>query len=1403
MNKNPGVRGISVVVVFLMVLAMPVPLVRMAKGTTTTGVTEGLVKVGQLIRDDSTGIPVVGFGATDGGSGEILLQVEVSFAGLGNTGNLEPLNTDQSVSGVAIYRDEGNTDDELDIKDPPVPQANIQAISWQPGNVVRIQFRNTGNVEPVPDIPSGRYEWFILIRTSSTIADGTWIITAVRSNSIVFSSGGGTISQPSQNVVTNALQVSVTRCMDITGDSMGGSWVGYRGVEVNYATPIGVHMIGGPYETLRWMYVRDSLTDFNNGDFGTGNNNRFWALSTDSAVSGVGVYRNDGSDPLRFDPQDTPIPFQGITWVNSGPGNRYVKIDFTPGKETLPYSDPWGFTYFIVVRTGLGAQNGNQFRVEINANEIGIEGSAGDGSGTPETASTPETPSPQPRITVDRAVPWIYAGAGWSENSPYLSVRNNILYFSDRMGTTTVYATVRGTAGDADSGLTEGVARMEFSNEPSLASSPGIDWSPSDWEGSYGINITSNDTSSPVTAVLYDRVGNAVSIPFRYIEDLNSPTITPNPGWTYISGQPPFWIDTRVSPSIRLWFSDWFFGTGTERIVVNFADPDAGLQNASATSEPSLEGGPLNYGGCSAGTWNNFGSATVSNNCRVEYAFTTSSTNASDPVTIYAYDTVGNFAAYNFSYSEDNEPPLVTITSPGQGDVLSGTVVFRAKATDRLTVIDSSKVQISIDGGAYSTMFLNGTEWEFPVATGQYSDGTHRVVVRADDMVGNRGTATLDVIFANGAPVVSILAPENGDIVSGTVNVTAVVSSGLKVTSVELRIDSGGWVKMSYDPVTNRYYYAWVTSQSGVHTISVRGWAGGSAGNVDMISVVVDNDPPAATPVYPLQGAEISGTRVVQLKAEDIVGMEGAYLIIGKGGFIQMTYNPLSGYYEYTWDTRDTPDGIYDLGFIAIDKAGNNATATVTGLTVDNTPPSLVILSPGPDEILSGIYTVNVSSSDAGSGFNTSGGVFLRVDNAGENRMIGGPPVWSFYLDTANYSDGRHALTIVSRDDAGNSVSEGIAFVIDNTFPEVAILSPVDSEFVEGVYTFQVFIKDTVSTDKLNITVTSEDSQKVVLSKIISPAGDTVSLKVNTNVWPDGNYSISATASDLAGHTSSDLVIFMVDNHPPVLSIISPVSGCIVSGIIDVKALASDPFLDTVEKGVDGSGWSDITKPLDTTIYPDGQHTLTVVATDLAGHVTEQSIIITIDNAPPQVAILAPVSGSTISGVVMVQASVADTVGISSVKIETGTISGNMAFDTSRGVYWFILDTSKLPDGKVSITITVSDRAAHNSTATVDVTIDNTLPPPDYWSMTLQATPFLIFLLILIALIIFLILLRTGRLRAWWHATPKTEKPPHEPTPEPIAEKEKTPESEPPKSEEKPIDDKGKKEVEPETRGGE
>ncbi len=199
--------------------------------------------------------------------------------------------------------------------------------------------------------------------------------------------------------------------------------------------------------------------------------------------------------------------------------------------------------------------------------------------------------------------------------------------------------------------------------------------------------------------------------------------------------------------------------------------------------------------------------------------------------------------------------------------------------------------------------------------------------------------------------------------------------------------------------------------------------------------------------------------------------------------------------------------------------------------------------------------------------------------------------------------------------------------------PVTTLTAPTDGAELEGVTVVTADATDDGSVDQVEFFV------------------DTTSLGVDTNgldgwsvSWDttaiaDGGYTVSATATDDSGQTSSDAVNVTVDNNGPTVTVTAPLDGATVSGTVTATADAADDvgvagvefFAGGVSVGMDVDGADGWSVPWDTTSSADGSVALSATATDTFGRTASDAISVTVDNSAGGVVVMVVANPGSLS----------------------------------------------------------------------------------------------------------------------------------------------------------------------------
>jgi hypothetical protein len=284
---------------------------------------------------------------------------------------------------------------------------------------------------------------------------------------------------------------------------------------------------------------------------------------------------------------------------------------------------------------------------------------------------------------------------------------------------------------------------------------------------------------------------------------------------------------------------------------------------------------------------------------------------------------------------------------------------------------------------------------------------------------------------------------------------------------------------------------------------------------------------------------------------------------------------------------------------------------------------------------------------------------------------------------------------------------------VDNP-PSVSITNPAEGATVSGQVIVTADALDDIGVVQVEFFVNG------VSIGADTTGGDGWSASWDTTGYSNGDYTVSATATDTASQTSDDLIGATVDNstdYPPSVTITYPSNGATVSGQVTVTADALDDdsitrvefFVDGVGIGVDTNGSDGWSASWDTTQDSNGDYILSATATDSASQTSNDSITVMVNNVtdnPPSVMITNPADGTTVSGQVNVTADALDDDGVTQVEFFVDGSSIGVDDDDSDGwsANW---DTALNSNGGHSVSATATDTTGQNTSDSVSVTVDN------------------------------------------------------------------------------------------------
>ncbi|EBX8178953.1 Ig-like domain repeat protein [Salmonella enterica subsp. enterica serovar Kenya] len=730
-------------------------------------------------------------------------------------------------------------------------------------------------------------------------------------------------------------------------------------------------------------------------------------------------------------------------------------------------------------------------------------------------------------------------------------------------------------------------------------------------------------------------------------------------------------------------------------------------------------------------------------------------------LTVEATDKAGNQTTQKLDFIIDTllSEPTIVLDSTDDSGTKGDNLTNANKPTFILGNIDADARYVTVEvqyGGTKEVLTATkGATGIWSVTpTGTWADGDYTLTVRVEDDAGNVKYSAPLTVTVDTQITIDVIELVNDNGIPGD-NLTNDVRPHFRVTvpgdvnEVRLSIDGGNtWVRATQG-TAGIWDYTWPKDVTdGLHTLTVE--ATDKAGNKTTQTLDFTIDTRLSTPTITMDSRDDTGAigdHITSVKRPGFTignidsDAQSVILRITQGGNSQeVTLTQVGGQWRFTPDA-DWADGSYTLTVEVTDNAGNVRQSTPLIVTVDTqtsiTDITLVNDHGVPDDNLTNStrpqFEITVPA-DVNS-------VQLSIDGGANwvSAAQGIEGVWGYTWPT-DMGDGKHTLTVMVTDRAGNTATQTLEFFIDTRLstPTIALDSTDDTGTPGDDMTNRTrptFILQNIDSDVINVTVS------------VTHNGTTTSFTATQGAggwnftppapWGDGDYTLTVTVEDRAGNTRPSTPLTVTVDTQIAIDRIELVNDSGVPGDNVTKHVRPQFQIsvpDDVEKvllSIDGgttwvtaiksstAGIWDYTWPTD---MPEGQHTLTVEVTDGAGNKMTETLNFTIDITllTPTIE-LAPdqdtgqIKNDNLTSVtqpLFVLGHIDKDVQHVVLNIEhNGTFKTVVLTESADG--WRYRPDAALGDGSYKLTVTVTDVAGNQQTsAPLTVTIDGTLTTP-------------------------------------------------------------------------------------------
>ena len=406
----------------------------------------------------------------------------------------------------------------------------------------------------------------------------------------------------------------------------------------------------------------------------------------------------------------------------------------------------------------------------------------------------------------------------------------------------------------------------------------------------------------------------------------------------------------------------------------------------------------------------------------------------------------------------------------------------------------------------------------------------------------------------------------------------------------------------------------------------------------------------------------------------------------------------------YTITPAELSDGDYSLTVTATDAAGNiSAASDALSITVDAT-------APGKPSIITTTSLTNDATPTIEGIAEAGSTVTLLVDGTITEVTATADVTGAFTITLPEKVDGTYDLTFTARDGAGNTSSESSVFslTVDTIAPSEPSITTTTSltndstPAIEGVAEAGSTVTLFVDGETTGVTATADETTGAYT---ITPAE-----------LSDGAYSLTVTATDAAGNTSSasSALSITVDTTAPEQPVIATNIATTTDSTPTIVISADAGTTVTLYSNgtVLGTGVANSLVTITTPQLDDGDYDITATATDSAGNISDSSteLSFSIDSTAPIKPLITTSTSLTNDSTPTIEG-IAEAG--STVELFNGDVSlGTTTADETTGAY--TITPAELSDGDYALTVTATDEAGNTSAVSdaLSITIDATLEKP-------------------------------------------------------------------------------------------
>ncbi len=430
--------------------------------------------------------------------------------------------------------------------------------------------------------------------------------------------------------------------------------------------------------------------------------------------------------------------------------------------------------------------------------------------------------------------------------------------------------------------------------------------------------------------------------------------------------------------------------------------------------------------------------------CTAPFRFTWSPGNGTYEVQAQAIDNVGHANSKTVEFAIGNHQPMVSITSPADGALLTPgqSFVVKADASDPDGTITKVEFWDQVGGTRYGTD--TAAPYEQPLTAPQ-QDGLNVIAIAYDNHGATRVSNRVRLGLVTYPPLnVELTTPYDGAsfAAQSTIPVAATANDpGNRILSMEFIAQTTEQTIIIGADTTPPYSVNWTAVPAGTYGIAARAYTALSGSVAEYtslqarVTVFAQNSPPAVALTSPADGGIYTEPADVMLRAtaSDTDGSIARVEFHIDHGLLATDLEPP---YEISWNEVKASEWPYVIQAVAYDNQGARTTSISRRITVHPAPqpPQVALTAPVDGQIFFTPATIDLSAAAA-----DFDGAIDRVEFYSSGQLLGIDSTSPYSFRWNEVPVGTYALSVRAIDNSGMS-TQASPVTVTVRVPDVSVI---------------------------------------------------------------------------------------------------------------------------------------------------------------------------------------------------------------------------------------------------------------------------------------------------------------------------------------------------------------------------